>query len=235
MSITSIHAELEQVFIKLELAGARSVCVSAVKSGAGATSLASALVERYLFAGYKTLLVDFNLFNPSFSPLPLPSQGPLSSQGNEQPLIVRDETQQVFCGIASPKERSMQMLYRDPNSLKQRVAHWSQEYDRIVFDTCALSDTSQFSIPTASIAHVTDATLLVVSGGETTEEELKAAIEQLQTTDANIVGIILNQHNQSQLADELVRVADKGRLLTPSLKQRIKNWLRRTSLFRQAV
>lgn len=229
MSITSIHAELEQVFIKLELASARSVCVSAVKGGAGATSLASALVERYLFAGYKTLLVDFNLFNPSFSPLPLPSQG------NEQPLIVRDETKQVFCGIASPKERSLQMLYRDPNSLKQRVAQWSQEYDRIVFDTCALNDTSQFTIPTASIAHVTDATLLVVSGGETTEEELKAAIEQLQTTDASIVGIILNQHNQSQLADELVRVADKAQLLTPSFKQRIKNWLRRTSLFRQAV
>lgn len=229
MSISSTHAETEQIFIKLELAESKTVCITADKPRSGSTSLACALTERYMLAGYKTLLVDFNLFNPSFSNMTL------NHTTSEDPLVLRDDTQQIFSGIAAPKILSEQLTYRDPVNLRQEIARWNDHFDRIVFDTCALSQTNQSNIPTAVVAHVTDASVLVVAGGNTTGEELNGAITQLKATNANIVGIVLNQFQQNTLSEELVRVADKGRFLPKPFKRRVKAWLNRSSLFRNAV
>ncbi|WP_264877255.1 chromosome partitioning protein ParA [Vibrio agarivorans] len=229
MTISSTHAEMEQIFIKLELAEAKTICITSDKPRSGSTSLASALTERYMLAGYKTLLVDFNLFNPSFSDMTL------NHTTNNEPLVLREDTQQVFSGIAAPTILSDQLAYRDPTNLRHNIKQWTHHFDRIVFDTCALSQTNQSNIPTAVVAHVTDASVLVVAGGQTTGEELNNAVAQLKATNANIVGIVLNQFDQNTLSEELVRVADKGRFLPQSWKVGIKSWLNKSTLFRQAV
>ncbi|WP_394239678.1 P-loop NTPase family protein [Vibrio astriarenae] len=229
MTVSSTHAELEQVFIKLELAEAKTICITSDKPRSGSTSLASALTERYMLAGYKTLLVDFNLFNPSFSDMTL------NHTNKNEPLVLRDDTQQVFSGIAAPRVLSDQLSYRDPTNLRKNIQQWNAHFDRIVFDTCALSQTNQSNIPTAVVAHVTDASVLVIAGGHTTGEELNSAVAQLKATDANLVGIVLNQFDQNTLSEELVRVADKGRFLPEKWKVNIKAWLNRSALFRQSV
>jgi Mrp family chromosome partitioning ATPase len=63
--------EIEQVFLQLEKHECHSLCITSTNPGEGVSSLAQALTERHLLAGYRTLLVDLNLQNPSLTALSL--------------------------------------------------------------------------------------------------------------------------------------------------------------------
>ena len=74
MKIPACSMEIEHVFLQLEQQECRSLCITSTNSGEGVTSLAQALTERHLLAGYRTLLVDLNLQNPSLTVLSFMSE-----------------------------------------------------------------------------------------------------------------------------------------------------------------
>jgi Mrp family chromosome partitioning ATPase len=229
MSLSATLSEIEQIFIQLELEKVSTVCVTADKSGAGTTSVAMALTERYLLAGYKTLLVDFNLFNPSFSALSMPERT------DDLDYISHNQTQQLFSGIQAPISMDKQLRYRDPSNLQRHIAQWLTQYDKVVFDTTAITQCNQSNIPTVTIANAVDSTLVVLSAGNSNTQELGTALSILKKAQATVGGIILNTHQQASFADDLTRWMVSVPIVGQRLSAKIKAFLARSSLFRYGV
>ncbi|GLQ75608.1 P-loop NTPase family protein [Vibrio penaeicida] len=79
MSIPACNMEIEQIFLQLEKHHCRSFCITSTNCGEGSSSIALALTERHLLAGYRTLFVDLNLKHPSLMSIELPSMLPDAS------------------------------------------------------------------------------------------------------------------------------------------------------------
>ncbi len=230
MSISATLAEVEQVFIQNELQQAKSVCVTADKPQSGTTAMTMALTERYLLAGFRTLLVDFNLFNPTFDSVTLPCDNQKAAQ-----LIEHKRSQQLFLGLAAPLQRQEQLRYRDPASLSAQLNDWLNEYDRVVFDCTALSQCNQSNIPTVVVANAADTTLLILKAGDTTSEQMLGAISQIENANANVGGIILNQFQQPSWGESIARSLSKLPPLSRKHCQNLTDRLQKMAIFRYGV
>ncbi|WP_245688533.1 hypothetical protein [Vibrio sonorensis] len=108
MSIQGTLCEIEQLYLNAENNSAKTVCVTACQSDEGVTSLATALVERYLFAGHRTLLVDLNTFHPNFAPIePVETTDSLT-------WIEHTQTKQLFTGVVAPTDEFNQLKLKSP-------------------------------------------------------------------------------------------------------------------------
>jgi Mrp family chromosome partitioning ATPase len=213
--IPATHDEIEQIYLAAELSGSRSVCVTACHSREGVTAIASALTERYLLAGHKTLYVDLNLFHPAFQNIDmLPSDA--ESELVTGSLIEHRETQQLFTGVSVPAARSQQMAYKDPNKLKTAVTNWLSEFDRVIVDTSPLLNVNKNNIPAQSVASACDKTILIVLGGSTTSAQLNKAMAKLNQPGIELLGTVLNAKEQPTLKQELIREIQRLRWLPES-------------------
>ncbi len=227
MSINRLYPELEQTFLKLELAKTRSICITGDKPGCGVTRFASTLAEHYMLAGYRTLLIDLNLDNPAFEPALLPCD-------TGEDWIANKSTMQLFSGCSVPTTQSEQIGFRDPRALSKKMEHWLCDYDRIIVDAGALNS-RQSELPSAVIANACEATLLTVTGGATTKEELSNALSYLDDANANVCGIIINQYSQQTLSQQLESIINRRRFLPSFIKQPLKNIIKSASILNHTV
>ncbi|GEA50336.1 chromosome partitioning ATPase [Vibrio inusitatus NBRC 102082] len=227
MSITRLCPELEQTFLKLELAKTRSICITGNKAGCGVTRFTSTLAEHYMLAGYRTLLIDLNLDNPAFEPALVSCEG-----GGD--WITNKYTMQLFSGCSVPTTQSEQMSFRDPRALGQKMKHLLCDYDRIIVDAGALNN-PQSDLPSAVIANACEATLLTVTGGETTKEELTNALSYLNDANAKMCGIIINQYSQQTLSQQLLSVINRRKFLPSFIKQTLQNVIKSASILNHTV
>lgn len=235
--MSSTHVEVEQLFIQLELKCSKSVCVTADKQGAGCTSLAMALTERYLLSGYRTLYVDFNLFNPNFqtlkvcaNPSKITDEATLSLD-----LIEHKHVHKVLAGFIAPQSKSKQMPFRDPLSLQEKLAHWLETYDRVVFDTSPLAQCNQSNIPTTVVANQCDATILVIATNTSSNESVLSALNQLETNDCPFVGIALNQFRTRSLSEDIMSSPFFRRTLPRRVQIALERFMSKYTLFQQAT
>lgn len=214
--IPATHNEIEQIYLAAESNHSRSICVTACHSGDGVTSLASALTERLLLAGYSTLLVDFNLFKSGFEPYSL-IDTPIDS---EVQWLHPVNSERLFTGIAKPQQTSAIVNYRNPQFLATKIQSWLQHFDRVVIDTSPLLQINRGNIPAQSVASACDHTLIVVLGGHTTETQLDKANELLLRSNANIIGVILNNMLQATLGQEIVREINRFKFIPKRLRDK---------------
>lgn len=227
MSINSLHPELEQTFLKLELAKTRSICMTGDKPGCGVTRFASTLAEHYMLAGYRTLLVDLNLDNPAF-------ELALQSRETAAGWISNKTTMQLFAGCAVPTTQSEQIAYRDPRALSQKMESWLSDYDRIIIDTGSLhSHTSE--LPSAVITNACEATLLTVTGGATSKEELSNALGYLKDANANVCGIIINQYSQQTVTQQLLNILNRRKFIPSLVKRTLENIIKSAPILNHTV
>ncbi|USD39946.1 AAA family ATPase [Vibrio sp. SCSIO 43135] len=230
MTIPATHAEIEQIYLAAELAGCRSLCITACQSGDGVTSIASALTERYLLAGHNTLLVDLNMFNPAFRTLELSE----SDDQSQALWIEHKESHQLFTGVAIPNDRSTQLAYKDPALMAKAVTAWNQQYDRVIVDTSPLLQVNKGNIPAQSVASACEKTVLVVRGGVNTTSQLQAATELLNCGNIELLGSILNIKDQPSLSLEIIR--EIRRIPLPQkLRQKVESWFSRNEFLSQSA
>lgn len=203
--------EIEQIFLEAETKQTRSLCVTACQCGDGVTTVAASLAERFLLAGYSTLLVDLNLFKPGFESFPY-----LGSESSFQWLQPTNGGQ-VFTGVSLPKHPSVLVNFRNPQFLNQQVELWLQEFDKVIIDTSPILQNNMGNIPAQSVAAACDHTLLVVLGGSTSEANLANAQQLLERSNADLIGYVLNNMNQCSLGEEMVRELSRLRFIP-------KNW-----------
>jgi protein-tyrosine kinase len=66
MNIPCQNMEIEQIYTQILGGDTRSIALCSANEGEGVTSVLVALAQRSLLAGYSTLIVDLNLYHPSF-------------------------------------------------------------------------------------------------------------------------------------------------------------------------
>ena len=207
--IYSTMNEVEQLFLAAEVAQTRSICVTSCHAKSGVSSLTSALAERYLLAGYSTLLVDLNVLRPAFV-----SQNLLLEENNaEIRWLSAKEQRSIFTGISVALNSPDMVNYRNPHFLKAKITEWQQEFDRVIIDTSAILEQADHLIPSQSVARACQHTLIVVQGGETKQAQMTKALELLQQADATVLGCVLNNHNQATLGQEMVRELNRCRFI----------------------
>jgi len=222
MMIPSTHAEIEQIYLAAELAECHSLCITACQSGDGVTSFATALAERYLLAGHTTLLVDLNLFNPAFHCIDL------AQQEDGDVWVEHQDSHQLFVGLPVPKERSTQLAYKDPNTMRQAVTTWLGTYDRVIIDTSPLLQINQGNIPAQSVASACDRTILVTLGGSTTANQISQAMTMLDSSRITLLGSVLNLRDQPSLAEELCREVRRLKFIPKRWRDKLTNQLLRS-------
>ncbi|MDF6016485.1 AAA family ATPase [Vibrio harveyi] len=227
MTIPATHAEIEQIYLQSELKGYRSISVVACQSEDGVTSVASALAERLILAGHKTLYVDLNLFKPAYRTVHAFEEEP-EEVGQ---LISREEDHQTLVGLTVPSLASTQLAYRDPTMLRKAVDNWLEQYDRVIIDTSPLLSMNRSNIPAQVVAGVCDTCVLVASYGSTTTSQIDQAKKLLETSNANLLGAVLNMKHNAGLKDELIRHVKKLRFLPEKLKAKISKQIKNSELF----
>ena len=227
MTIPATHAEIEQIYLQSELKGYRSISVVACQSEDGVTSVASALAERLILAGHKTLYVDLNLFKPAYRTVHAFDE---ETEGVGQ-LIAREEDHQTLVGLPVPSMASTQLTYRDPAMLTKAIEAWLEQYDRVVIDTSPLLSMNRSNIPAQVVAGVCDTCVLVASYGSTTTSQIDQAKALLEASNANLLGAVLNMKHNAGLNDELIRQVKKLRFLPEKLKAKISQQIKNSELF----
>ena len=227
MTIPATHAEIEQIYLQSELKGYKSICVVACQSEDGVTSVASALAERLILAGHRTLYVDLNLFKPAYSTV---HAFDVNSEEVGQ-LISRQEDNQTLVGLTAPELASTQLAYRDPTMLRKAVDSWLKQYDRVVIDTSPLLNINRSNIPAQVVAGVCNACVLVACYGSTSTSQIDQAKALLETSNANLLGAVLNMKHNADLKDELLHRIKKLRFLPEKLKDKISEQIKNSELF----
>ncbi|MDW1836231.1 AAA family ATPase [Vibrio alginolyticus] len=226
MTIPATHAEIEQIYLQSEQKGHKTICVVGCKSEDGVTSVASSLAERLVLAGHNTLYVDLNLFKPAYHTV-----HEFDDDEKVGHLITRENTHQTLVGLPAPSIASTQLAYRDPTTLKQNIAQWLTQYERVVIDTSPLLSVNRSNIAPQVIAGVCDATLLVAHYGSTTATQLEQAKKLLDASDANLIGSVLNMKHTPSLKDELIRQVSKLRFLPKKWKEKLSQQIKKSELF----
>ncbi|RTZ16809.1 chromosome partitioning protein ParA [Vibrio aquaticus] len=219
MIIPATHTEVEQIYLAAEMQGCRSVCVTSCQPGDGVTSIVTALAERYLFSGYKTLLVDLNTFHPAFEGVEvMPIE---QSDEHVGTLISHSHTHQLFTGLTIPNTQAAILPFKDPTHLSSAVNHWLKEYDRVIFDTTPILHINRGSIPAQVVASACDQTIMVIMGGSTSTSQLEKAMNLLDNKSISLLGSILNLKQQASLGQELVRELNRFKFIPQSWRKRL--------------
>lgn len=232
MMIPATHIEIEQIYLAAELAGGQSLCITSCQSGDGVTSIATALTERYLLAGHKTLLVDLNIYNPSLEDLLLNQR---KSDINKDKWVSHTKTGLIFTGVTAPTTQSKTLAYRNPTHLSKVIKRWSEKYDRVIVDTSPLLQINSRNIPAQTVASSCDHTLLVVKGGVTTNSQLQTAVTLLQSGRVSLLGSILNLQEQPTLGQELVRQLKRISFIPKRFKKKLEHQLLTSSFLSQSA
>ncbi|MDF2152162.1 CpsD/CapB family tyrosine-protein kinase [Vibrio sp. CAU 1672] len=223
MTIPATHSEIEQIYLNIQTNGFHSVCVVGCQSEDGVTSIASSLAERFVLAGYKTLYVDLNLFRPAYLSVHQFEQSDMIGE-----LLQRPQHGQVLLGLPAPTQTCASLVYRDPNGMRQQIAHWRDQYDRIVIDTSPLLNINKSNIPAQVVAGACDATILVACFAQTTATQLLQAKQLLDASNTNLIGAVLNMKQTPSLKDELIRQVNKLKVLPTGWKHKLKQQILRS-------
>ncbi len=211
MFLSPQSAEIERIYHDVCLSGARSIAFSAAQEGDGVTSVAETLVQRLLLSGHSTLLVDLNTFRPNLHhEISFPETLEPETQKQEGLLacptlvsnIVCDKT---FVGIPAPDSRSVTLKLRRQGVLESLIARWLKDFEYVVFDTCPVTRVNQHNIPAERVCSAAEACYLVIKSGATHQHKIKAAVELLGNSQANLRGAILNDQFNPTLKSELIR------------------------------
>lgn len=225
MIIPPQNMEVEQIYADIWTSHYRSVAITSANSQEGVTTLAVALTQRNLLAGHSTLLVDLNLYHPSFKS----TQTLENKKGSEllqlPQLVSGDEDNISLMGVVAPQDRASIMQLRKPGVLENCLEEWHENYDTVIIDALPVNRVNGNNIPAERIAAACDATVMVVRAGHTREAMVSKAIGKLNRAKAHLAGCVINDRDNPSLKAELIREARRIEGVLPRLSKKLQEWL----------
>jgi capsular exopolysaccharide synthesis family protein len=172
--------------------GAKVVVVSSAGIGDG-TSVTACNLARALASGSRTLLIDANLRHPQIDTYLALEPGPGLTTvltGNVSWPFARRKLADVALEVlpSGPSAPRMGELL-NWQRMDELLLELRRRYDFVIIDAPALLPVSD----AAAVAARADGVLLVVRYGVTTEEQVVAALDALNTVSAPLVGTVLNR------------------------------------------
>lgn len=229
--LSPTYLELERVYASTIGRGARSVTVTGVVPGVGASLLARALAARASHGGLRAVYVDFNLARPVYQALQTAWR---PDDASVQTALVPVQDDQPYAVVPPPvTERDGHLIFREGNVLRRLLDQDLASYDAIIIDTSAVGAVNGRNIPAEQVAAATDQTILVLLAGVTKTHTARHAVDRLTTAGAKLAGVVLNDRDNPSLADEMCREANRLRRFLPSLTRRICAWVRQKEILQQ--
>lgn len=196
---------LRVINFKLKMSGAdkpaRTITVSSVSPGDGKSTLALNWAETAASMGQRVLLIDGVLRNPQVHRiLDIPNQVGLSTllstelkppEGLQQ--VRPDEKLYVVTG-GPPAENPANLL--GSPKMREILSYYEKFYDLILIDVPPLSGLADAGI----ISHQTDGLVLVVRLDQTNKSLLQQTIEDLESSSASVLGMVINGHKGHNVA-----------------------------------
>ena len=235
------HGDLDRLYLKTLGAGHKTLAVTACDTQSGVTTMAMALAQRHLLAGHSVLYIELNSLAPSMTALcELDVTHTLKNAGGQTaiatPMLVTSRiSDQVVTGVLAPQEQNHILALRNPNTLKQQLQRFGQDFDALVID-CAPLNTHNGNIdaapvvPADLIATVADATLLIVQAGKTKAPHLKNAIKMVADQNITPTAIAMNNQFNPSLGQELIREAKRLEKILPTLSRWLTHKIRNSLL-----
>jgi len=206
MNIPAQNMEIEKIYSQLQAENNRVIAICSANQGEGVTSIALALAQRNLLAGQSTLVVDLNLYHPSFNKLLTVDTTPAKTDSLDLPQLVTTQKQPIaLVGVTSPERRDLILKLRQPGILEQYIIEWQKTFDTIIFDTSPINRVNANNIPAERVAAACDGCLLVVLAGCTTQSMISSAVDKINMASARLLGCIYNDRDNPTLKNELLR------------------------------
>lgn len=162
------------------------IAVTAMSEGAGASTIAAGLAKSFSeIRNAKVLLVDLSSFGPNDNPIfgEIPRQSLPGALRLAQDSGFRERSQNLYYANASARRDSGGLSQFTPLHLHEMMPLMhASEYDYIIFDMPAISQTS----PTVTMAGLMDKVLLVLDGENTSREGLKWGYSELTRGRADV-------------------------------------------------
>lgn len=234
ISLSPTYQELEAIYGRTIGRGARSVSVSAIRPGDGATTLAQALAARSAAAGLRTIYLDLNLHRPIIRALDASWRpGDRSVTNVLQPSADNRGFDLVPAPSSPVSGRDTLIDFREGRQLSRLLREELAEYEVILVDTSPVNLVNGRNIPADRIAGACDTAILIGLSAVTTQAEAKAALEQFRLAGANIAGLVLNDRAFPTLGEEFAREARRLRRLFPDLANRLSEFFLKSPLLRR--
>ncbi len=231
MLISPQNMEIENIYTQLLGSNNRAIAICSANTGEGVSSLALALAQRNLLAGQSTLLVDFNLYNPSLINLLASDESMLQTSQFGTPQLVTAQNQSIaLTGITVPTRRDQIIKLRRPGVLEQYIIEWQKTFDTIIFDTSPINRVNARNIPAERVTAACGGVLLVVLAGRTTEAMVFSATEKLTMAGASLLACVYNDRDNPPLKSELLRELHRLEPYFSGPAQRIKKWIQNSHL-----
>ncbi|MBP7175221.1 MAG: CpsD/CapB family tyrosine-protein kinase [Thermoclostridium sp.] len=170
----------------------KTICVVSHSRSEGKTAVAMNLAISFANCGQKTLFVDSDLRKPVLEKRLGNAEKGLATIlfRNEEPTeaIVNAQVENLFylpCG--RDVENTYEML--SSARFKDILDKLSQEYDKIIIDTPALSNV----IDGYEIASMTDGAIIVIRNRFPETQRLTNMVKQLKMANVNVIGAVLNK------------------------------------------
>jgi capsular exopolysaccharide synthesis family protein len=171
----------------------RAIMVASAEPDAGKTTVVANLAVAVARAGYQVAVVDADLRRPALHRL----FGVESKPGLMDVLVNSVRAPQALRPSRVPGVKVMPggasadgyELLMNPVRVRQLLQQLTQEVDFVFVDSPPVLD----SADAAALGPAVDGVLLVVVRGESTEDEVQRALNQLQRVGAKMLGVVLNR------------------------------------------
>ncbi|NRA72052.1 MAG: protein SypD [Gammaproteobacteria bacterium] len=229
--IPESYLELEYIYSATLARDIKSLAIVSTTPGEGVSSLLLSLAKRNAFAGRKTLVVDFNIYNPELSALTKPSVNSNSSRGLPLPAVLPQANGNTNIAIISvPIERKLVLGLREPGVLQNHITQWLDTYDNVLIDTSPMSLTNRANLPPEYISSACDGTILTVLAGRTTNTAVVNTLNKLNKAQALLIGIVINDQFNPSLKNELLREIERFDGILPTLAKKLCHWIKRRKI-----
>ncbi|OAN16809.1 hypothetical protein A3K86_09355 [Photobacterium jeanii] len=215
-----LSQEYDQLFQQIHQHHYRVLTLAGASPQCGTSTQAFWLAQRLSQDQSKTLLIDLDLAGSG--------QGYPSAQwqcdGTEQSnaKIVINEHLDI---LPKPPQQTILAL-RQPQSLNQAFELWREQYQYIICDVGSINTANWRNLAVASLGYASDASILCLAAGKTTESDLLASVQRLEQSNINLIGTLINDRANPTLASEIQRVMNqKARWLPQFLKRKINQYL----------
>ena len=216
--------EIEQIYQLTTNENIHSLSVNCSQGKEGGTELVLALARRYKVAGCRVLIVDLNTFKPAITNKYAEAKQSWTLDDMEsQKSCIKPFSEMIDVLAAPQSEQDQNITFRDEKKIKNAIEFWLQDYNFIIFDTCAITRTNFSNIPGEVIARGCDASLLVVAPGISLESNVLKAIQIFKYNNVKLLGTVINDVKCPPL-DMQLRNSIRRRLSGfPILKQWLLN------------
>ena len=175
----------------------RSFAITSAKPSEGKSLTASNIAISYAMLGKKVILIDADMRKPTQRRLWKIGTGVglcdyLAKMSDLNPVKVRDLPLWVLCTGTIPPNPS-ELLSSD--RMKNFVEECTDIYDYVIIDTPPINTVADAQI----VSTYVDGIVLVAKSGETTTDELNAAIDAVHRAGGNLCGVVLNDLNMKSV------------------------------------